>query len=93
MLQRALAGYGETLEPDHLGTLMVILGLGMLYQDWGKLNEAETMLKRALAGYEKVLEPTLSESSIFSPYSITAGASSTRQRRCGNGLTRAMRKL
>jgi hypothetical protein len=41
---------------DHLSTLMVIRGLGMICHRWGKFDEAETMLKRALVGYEKGLE-------------------------------------
>ena len=53
MYQRALAGYEESLRPDHILTLHTVHNLGSLYHGQGKLTEAESMYQRALAGYNK----------------------------------------
>ncbi|PLB41701.1 Pfs, NB-ARC and TPR domain protein [Aspergillus candidus] len=57
MYQRALAGYEQTLGPDHTSTLLTVNNLGLLYSDQGKLKEAEMMYQRALAGCEQALGP------------------------------------
>ena len=79
-----------------IGSNCLIRGLEMIRHRWGKFDEAETMLKRALVGYGKGLElghlGTPRVVYIW-PYSIAARESSMRQRRCGNGFIRAMRKF
>ena len=53
-----LAAVHETkLEPDSSCFPNAMMGLGRLYHEGGKVDEAEKMWKRALAGYEKALEP------------------------------------
>jgi len=54
MYQRALEGY-KVLGPDHASTLSTVNNLGSLYDDQGKLKEAEEMYQRALEGKEKAL--------------------------------------
>ncbi|OQD86643.1 hypothetical protein PENANT_c007G05014 [Penicillium antarcticum] len=55
--QRAMAGKGMALGPDHTSTLNTVHNLGALYYDQGKLNKAEEMYQRALSGYKKALGP------------------------------------
>ncbi|KAG9657517.1 hypothetical protein KCV03_g10180, partial [Aureobasidium melanogenum] len=55
MYERALAGRGKALGPEHTSTLDTVNNLGSLYRRQGRLAEAEAMYKRALAGYEKAL--------------------------------------
>jgi tetratricopeptide (TPR) repeat protein len=50
MYQRALKGYEET--PDQTST---VYSLGILYENQGRLKEAEGMYQRALKGYEETL--------------------------------------
>jgi hypothetical protein len=57
MYQRALAGYGIALGPDHTSTLSAVNNPGVLYSDQGKMAEAEEMYQRALATKEKALGP------------------------------------
>lgn len=45
------------LGSDHTLTLRTVNNLGLLYEDQGKLAEAEEMYQRALQGYEKALGP------------------------------------
>jgi hypothetical protein len=52
MYERALKGYEAALGPEHPTTLSIVNNLGILYQNQGKLGEAEQMYKRALKGYE-----------------------------------------
>jgi tetratricopeptide (TPR) repeat protein len=53
MYNRALAGKEKAWGPDHTSTLNTINNLGILYQDQGRLADAERMYNRALAGKEK----------------------------------------
>jgi tetratricopeptide (TPR) repeat protein len=55
MLQRAMAECEKALGPDHASTLRAANNIGLLYQNQGKLAEAEAMLQRALAGRKKAL--------------------------------------
>jgi hypothetical protein len=59
MYQRAMTGNEKALGPDHTSTLDIVHNLGNLYQDQGKLKEAEAeaMHQRALIGKEKALGP------------------------------------
>ena len=50
LYREALAGKRATLGDTHPHTLTSINNLGMLLQDQGKLDEAETLLGEALAG-------------------------------------------
>jgi Tetratricopeptide repeat len=43
MYDRALAGYEKALGPEHTSTLGTVHGLGVLYSDQGKLDQAEQM--------------------------------------------------
>ncbi len=52
---RALAGYEKAFGPEHTSTLVIVSNLGILYQNRGKLKEAEGMCVRALIGKEKAL--------------------------------------
>jgi tetratricopeptide (TPR) repeat protein len=54
MYQRVLAGREKSLGPSHTSTLSIVSDLGDLYNEQGKLQEAEEMYLRALAGYETV---------------------------------------
>jgi tetratricopeptide (TPR) repeat protein len=40
---------------DNMTTMDAVHTLGLLFEDWGKLDKAEEMFKRALRGYEKPL--------------------------------------
>ncbi|CAM6003523.1 unnamed protein product [Sphagnum balticum] len=55
MYQRALQGKDKALGAEHTSTLVTVGNLGALYQNQGKLAEAEQMHQRALQGYEKAL--------------------------------------
>jgi tetratricopeptide (TPR) repeat protein len=57
MWLRVLSGNEKALGPDHISTLSTIHNLGNLYQDQGRLAEAEQMYQRALAGFETALGP------------------------------------
>jgi Tfp pilus assembly protein PilF len=57
MYERALQGYEEALGPNHTSTLDTLNNLGVLYEDQGKLGEAEKIYERALQGYEEALGP------------------------------------
>jgi tetratricopeptide (TPR) repeat protein len=50
MYERALRGYEKALGTEHTLTLNTVNGLGNLYQNQGKLIEAEQMYERALRG-------------------------------------------
>jgi hypothetical protein len=51
MYKRALNGREKTLGPDHTSTLLTVGNLGSLYEDQGKVKEAEEMYQRARRGY------------------------------------------
>jgi tetratricopeptide (TPR) repeat protein len=55
MYERALQGREKTLGTEHTSTLQTVDNLGVLYQNQGKLAEAEQMFERALQGREKAL--------------------------------------
>lgn len=57
MHQQALVGYKKALGPDHISTLTTVNNLGLLYQNKGKLKEAEEFYRQALAGKQKALGP------------------------------------
>src|SRR2546423_4706942 len=57
MYTRALQGYEEARGPKHTSTLRTVNNLGTLYENQGKLAEAEAMYTRALQGYEEALGP------------------------------------
>jgi tetratricopeptide (TPR) repeat protein len=50
MYIRALRGQEKTLGPEHKSTLDTVNNLGMLYENQGKIAEAESMYNRALCG-------------------------------------------
>jgi tetratricopeptide (TPR) repeat protein len=55
MYQRALQGYEKALGAEHTSTLDTVSNLGILYQNQGRLAEAEQMFQQALQGYKKAL--------------------------------------
>lgn len=57
MYMRALTGREKALGPDHPSTLKSATGLGAVYEDQNKLDEAKQMYVRALSGTEKALGP------------------------------------
>jgi len=61
-----LVGKEKALGPDHRSTLDTVNNLGILYQDQGKLAEAERMFVRALAGSERALGRTFCWDSLTS---------------------------
>ena len=52
-----MAEFEKALGPEHTSTLDTVSNLGSLYQDQGKLGEAEDTYLRALTGYKKALGP------------------------------------
>ena len=52
MYQRALEGNEKALGLEHPSTLDIVKNLGLLYANWGKLDEAEVMYQRALKEYK-----------------------------------------
>ncbi|CAI7639609.1 unnamed protein product [Penicillium glandicola] len=57
LLPHAIAVRNRQYSADNFSILGGFHGLGNLYSDQGKLNEAEEMYQRALVGYEKALGP------------------------------------
>jgi len=55
MYDRALQGKEEALGAKHTSTLDTVNNLGILYNDQGRLAEAEAMYDRALQGREEAL--------------------------------------
>ena len=53
MYRRALEGYERTWGPEHTSTLGTVNNLAVLYEDQGKIDEAEKMYQRALKGKEE----------------------------------------
>jgi hypothetical protein len=75
MYLRALAGKETVFGREHISTLKTVNNLGVLYDNQGKLAEAEEMYVRVLTGFEQSVEPdhtlTLTRSSILGTCSIT----------------------
>ena len=57
MCLRVQQGFEKRLNPENPSTLNMVKNLGNLYENQGKLVEAETMYQRALQAYEKALGP------------------------------------
>ena len=55
MYLRARFGYENALGLEYTSSIESLQGLGILYKEQGKLEEAGKMFKRALAGYGKAL--------------------------------------
>jgi tetratricopeptide (TPR) repeat protein len=57
MYQRALQGSEKAWGLEHTSTLDTVNNLGLLYENLGRLDEAEKMFQRALQGKEKAWGP------------------------------------
>jgi hypothetical protein len=55
MYLRALQGNEKALGAEHTLTLIMVNNLGVLYENQGKMAEAEAMFLRALRGYENAV--------------------------------------
>jgi hypothetical protein len=58
---RTVRGYEKAREPEHTSTLDTTNNLGILYEDQGKMAEAEEMFVWVLKGCEKAVGKTIRE--------------------------------